>query len=132
MPKFVDVVYVGGVKVNTSTEEAALLNVAPAVTGVALDGTKKIITVTFAKPVFQNTLTTALLKAAVTFSAGGVTFVALGASDTVAVTFPRVVTITFDSAISGATNKFKIAADALCSGNGTGNALYTSAAVDAS
>lgn len=151
MPKFTagDDVYVGGVKLDNTTVTATAIATAVAaeatarntaiaaattakapVAGAAtLDGTKKIITIPYSIGIWKAS-TAAALKAAVTVATDGTTFGALGGSDTVEVSDFNLV-ITMESALTTATNKFKVAASALKSVYGVANAEFTTAALDA-
>lgn len=143
MPKFPsgDDVYVGGVKLeNTTVVSAAIAAaVAAATTGkvpapvaadIELDATKKIVTIPYDFAIFRNG-TVAEAKALVEIATDGTTFAALGASDTVTIDSMNLV-VTFDSALTLATNKLKIKAGVVKSAYGVLNALYTTAAIDAS
>ncbi len=90
---------------------------APEFSSLALTGINTIATITFDETVVSNVADDAALKAAVTFAADGSTYAALAAADTVAITDGKLV-VTFNSAVSGATNKIKIAASALKTTNG--------------
>ena len=97
-----------------------------------LTGTDKIVTITFSENVASNAIDAAALKAGVTIATNGTTFAALGASDTVAITSYKMV-VTFDSALTTATNKIKVAAGILKSVNGAIQAAITTTdAIDAS
>lgn len=103
----------------------------PAVASIELDDDFDVCTIIFNKPVFQNALSDAELKAAITIATDGETFGALNASDTVAIA-NKVLTITFNTALSTATNLIKIDAETLIDALGNLQAEYTSAALDAS
>lgn len=90
---------------------------APEYVSAAIDVAKKIVTLTFDADVLSNAADAAALKAAVTVATDGTTFAALGASDTVAVTTGKLV-VTFNAALTTATNKIKVAARALKTTNG--------------
>jgi len=134
MPKFPsgDDVYVGTDKLYKSSEIDTKIPEKPVPTGESLDDTKKIVTISFDKPIFQNELVSADFKALFTVATDGETFAELGASDTVVVTSNRVVTVTFDSALTTATNKIKMDAEAIMNSIGGLNDEYTTDALDAS
>lgn len=90
---------------------------APEFVSATVSGLDKIITLAFDNDVLNNLADVPALKAAITFASDGTTFAALGASDTVAVTAGDVV-VTMDSAITGSTNKLKIAGSSLKTTNG--------------
>lgn len=90
---------------------------APELVSAAVTGTDKIVTITMSETVLSNAADATALKAGVTIATDGSTFAALGASDSVAVTDGKLV-VTFNAALTGATNKIKIAADLLKSTNG--------------
>lgn len=139
MPKFTsgDDVYVGGVKLNDSTAEASLRAAAttakvPAAVSasVTLDATKKIVTIPYDFAIFRKG-TVAEQKALVEVSTDGTTFGALDASDAVTHDAMNLV-VTFNVALSTATNKIKVKAGAVQSAYGVANAEFTTAALDAS
>lgn len=140
MPKYVsgDTIYVGGVEVYdsdsvyTKTEIDTKIPLKPVPTGASLNDGKTIVTISFDKPIFQNELVTADFKALFEVATDGENFSALGASDTVEVTSNRVVTVTFDSALSTATNKVKMSAEAIMNSIGGLNEEYITEALDAS
>jgi len=70
------------------------------------------------------------LKAAITFAADGSAFNALGENDTVAISGKTVV-IKFNTALTGADNKVKIAAEALKDAAGNKIAEIQTEAIDA-
>lgn len=90
---------------------------APSIVSAAVTGTDKIVTITMSETVITNVVDAPALKAAVTVATDGTTFAALGGTDTVAITLGKVV-VTFNAALSGATNKIRIAADTVKSTNG--------------
>lgn len=105
---------------------------APEYESHTLDEDKKIVTITLSETVLSNAADAAALKAAVTIATDGTAYAALGASDTVAVTDGKLV-VTFNAALTTATNKIKIAADALKSTNGAiQTAEQVTDAIDAS
>lgn len=134
MPKFPsgDDVYVGDDILYKKTEVDTKIPLKPVPTGESLDATEKIVTISFDKPIFQNELVDADFKDLFTVATDGENFSALGASDTVAVTSNRVVTVTFDSALSTATNLIKMDAEAIMNSIGGLNDAYTTDALDAS
>lgn len=95
---------------------------APTYTSAAISDTSKVVTLTFSEAVESNKATPAELKAAVKFAADGTDFVALGETDTVAIVEGKLV-VTFNTALTTATNKIKVAANALK--DAAGNALAT-------
>lgn len=103
---------------------------APTFTSAAINTTKKIVTLTFSEDVTNATASGTALKAKVTVATDGTTFSALGASDTVAITGGKLV-VTFNSALSTATNKIKVGADAVADSAGNKNAECTTGAIDA-
>lgn len=104
--------------------------VAPTLANVAIDDSKKVVTITMNEKVSNATADLAALKAKVTVATDGTTFAALGASDSVAITGGKLV-VTFNSALSTATNKIKIGADALKDSAGNKNAEIVTNAIDA-
>lgn len=90
---------------------------APEFVSAAINTAKKVVTITFSETVVNNLADVAALKLATKIATDGTTFAALGASDSVAVTDGKLV-VTFDSALTTATNKFKIAASSLKTTNG--------------
>lgn len=105
--------------------------VAPTFTSAAIDATNKIVTLTFSESVVNATASITALKAKVTVATDGTTFAALGATDSVKISDGKLV-VTFNSALSTATNKIKIAGDALKDSAGNKNAEFTTDAIDAS
>jgi len=105
---------------------------APEYASHTLDEAKKVVTITMSETVLSNAADAAALKAAVTVATNGTTFAALGASDAVAVADGKLV-VTFNAALTTATNKIKIAADTLKSTNGAiQTAEQVTDAIDAS
>lgn len=86
----------------------------PTVVSLALDSTKKILTITFNENI-NVVVDAATLKAAITKSSDGVTYAALGGSDSISTPngSSNTLTITLNAAMTGATNAFKIAIGAL-------------------
>ena len=112
---------------NATTPVAA----APKLDGnVILDTAKKIVTITFDKEIKDATSND--LKAKVTFAADGNAFNALGESDTVAID-GKTLKVTFNQALTGSTNKIKIAAGAVkgTEDNASVNADITTNAISA-
>jgi hypothetical protein len=105
--------------------------VAPTLASVAIDDTKKIVTITMSEKVSNATADLAALKEKITIATDGTTFAALGANDKVAIINGKLV-ITFASALSTATNKIKVGADAVADSAGNKNAEYITDAIDAS
>lgn len=106
-------------------------DVVPTYDSVALDATKKIVTLTFSENISNATASNTALKAKVTVATDGTTFVALGATDTIAITAGKLV-VTFASALSTTTNKIKVGADAVKDIGNNKNAESTTAAINAS
>ncbi len=105
---------------------------APEYESHTLTGEDKIVTITFSETVLNNLADLPALKSATTFASNGTTFAALGESDTVAVTDGKLV-VTFNAALTTATNKIKVAANSLKSTNGAiQTAAQTTDAIDAS
>lgn len=105
---------------------------APAYQSAALNAGLTVATLTFDETLVNNLASIdPLLKANVTFAADGTTFSALVAGDAVALS-GSTLTVTFASALSGTTNKLKIAANSLkdAAGNVLASAV-TTAALDA-
>ncbi|MEH7073145.1 hemoblobin-interacting domain-containing protein [Neobacillus drentensis] len=73
---------------------------------------KKVVTLTFSENIFKTGTTDSALKSAVKFAANGTTFAALKTGDKVAISGKTLV-ITFETALSGNTNKIQIAANAV-------------------
>ena len=128
MPKFVegDDVYVGGVKISNDTASGVATK--PSVGSVQQEATNKIFRFVFDKPVFKYIVVEATFKAAFTLATDGTTFAALGASDTVTID-GKIVTVTFNVALTGATNKIKISASAVQDVFGNTNDVYTTSAL---
>jgi len=106
-------------------------NTAPAYQSAALNASLTVATLTFNEALVNNLADLPTLKAAVTFAADGTTFSALAAGDAVAIS-GSTLTVTFASALSGTTNKIKVAANSLK--DAAGNVLassVTTAALDA-
>lgn len=104
----------------------------PEFVSAALTGENKIVTITFSELVANNLADVPTLKAAVTVATDGTAFAALGVADSVAITNSKLV-VTFDSALSTATNKIRVAAGALKSTNGAIQAAaQTTGAINAS
>lgn len=101
---------------------------APALSNTAISGSNKIVTMAFTTAIQNNLTDAAALKAAITFASNGTTFSALGGSDTVTIDNDKLI-VTFNSAITGSSNKIKIAADTLKTANGAiqGTAITTPA-----
>lgn len=124
----------GGNAVNKSDLVEFLANVdtvAPTLSSAAIDSTKKIVTLTLSENVVNNTTDLTTLKAAIKLATNGTTFAALAAADTVAISGNTIV-VTFDSALSTATNKIRIDASALKDATGNPTAVITTGAIDAS
>lgn len=103
----------------------------PGYQSAALNAGLTVATLTFNEALVNNLADLPTLKAAVTFAADGTTFNALAAGDAVALS-GSTLTVTFASALSGTTNKIKIAANSLK--DAVGNVLasaVTTAALDA-
>ncbi|MDD4168888.1 MAG: S8 family serine peptidase [Desulfotomaculaceae bacterium] len=97
---------------------------APAYQSAAVDGTNKVVTLTFSENLAANT---ADLKGAVTVSTNGTTFTALGTGDTVAISGNTLV-VTFNTALTGSNNKIRVAANSLK--DGAGNILTAAFTTD--
>lgn len=105
---------------------------APEYSSHALTVGNTVVTITFSETVANNLTDIPALKAATTIATDGTTFAALGASDTVAITDGKLV-VTFNSALTTATNKIKVASASLKSTNGAIQAAdQTTDAIDAS
>ena len=128
MPKFNsgDEIYVGGNKV--ATEEELGSNSAPTCGSPQQEATNKIFRFVFDKPVFKYITVEATFKAGFKIATDGTTFASIGASDTVTID-GKVVTVTFNSALTGATNKLRIEAGMLQDVFGNVNAQYTTSAL---
>jgi hypothetical protein len=118
--------YVNGSLVTGSASATAL-----AVKISTLDTAKKVVTI------YLNQIVTAVgdaaaLKAGITIATDGTTYSALGASDTVAITGGSTIVVTFDSALSTATNKIKIAAGTVKDVFSINNAEAVTGTIDAS
>ena len=116
--------YSSTVDVNTITQDS----IAPTFTSAAIDSANKVVTLTFSESVLSNVADANALKAAITLSTDGTTFNSLGANDTVAITDGKLV-ITLESALSGNTNKIKVAANSLK--DAANNALKDAVITDA-
>ncbi len=89
----------------------------PVLNKVTLGADNKTVTIAFDEEAFNATTGTktvkeAALRAAVTFAADGATFGALGTTDTIELK-SGIITVKFASALSGSTNRIRIAGDAL-------------------
>lgn len=128
MPKFnaSDEIYVGENKV--ATEEELGSNSAPTCGSPQQEATNKIFRFVFDKPVFKYIVVEATFKAGFKLATDGTTFASLGGSDTVAID-GKVVTVTFNSALTGETNKLRIEASLLQDVFGNVNAQYTTGAL---
>lgn len=112
--------------------EALTCEYSPQYASHTLTGENKIVTITFTETVVNNLADVPALKAATTFASDGTTFAALGESDSVAITDGNLV-VTFNAALTTATNKIKIAANSLKTTNGAiQTAIQTTDAIDAS
>ncbi|OPX87533.1 MAG: Papain family cysteine protease [Pelotomaculum sp. PtaB.Bin104] len=98
----------------TTAVTTATLDTPPLYQSAAINGTNKIVTLTFSENLVANVTN---LKGAVTFSSNGTTFAALGASDTVAISGNTLV-VTFNTALTGSSNKIRVAANSLKDGAG--------------
>jgi hypothetical protein len=97
----------------------------------AIDSSKKTITLTFNENIAKATTTDALLKSGVNISTDGSTFTSLGSSDTVSISGKTMIII-FNSALTTATNKIKIATNTIKDSSGNKNSGdITTAAIDA-
>lgn len=106
-------------------------NTAPAYQSAVLNAGLTVATLTFNEALVNNLADLPTLKAAVTFAADGTTFSALAAGDAVAIS-GSTLTVTFASALSGTTNKIKVAANSLKDAAGNVLASFvTTAALDA-
>ncbi len=105
--------------------------VAPTLASVAISDTNKVVSLTFNEKIGNACADLTALKAKVTVATDGTTFSALGASDSVAITNGKLV-VTFNSALSTATNKIKVGADAIKDSAGNKNAEFTTDAINAS
>ena len=118
--------------VNVKNATTPVAAAAPKLDGnVTFDTDKKIVTITFDKEI--KDATSNALKAKVTFAADGSAFKALGESDTVAID-GKTLKVTFNTALTGTTNKIKIAAGAVkgTENNASVNADITTDSLDAS
>jgi len=85
----------------------------PTLSSVALDDTKKIATMAFNETIVNNRESIAALKYYTRLSTdGGTTYYGLADEDTVSIA-GKMLTVTFNTALSGTTNKIKIAANSL-------------------
>ncbi|KSU49921.1 hypothetical protein AS033_00720 [Exiguobacterium indicum] len=109
---------------------AKLDTTAPTLTGQTLSVDKKTVTLTLSEDVTNNLADAAALKAAIQFSANGTTFVPLNAADTVTLS-GKVVKVTFNTALAGATNKVKVNADALKDVSSNKNLEIVTSAINA-
>lgn len=105
--------------------------VAPTLSGATIDDTNKVVTLSFSEPIKNACKDIATLKTKVTLASDGTTFGALASGDKVAITNGKLV-VTFASALSTATNKIKVGADAVADSAGNKNAEFTTGAIDAS
>lgn len=83
--------------------------VPPVYQSAAINGTNKVVTLTFSENLLANVPD---LKSAVTFAANGTNFAPLGAGDSVAINENTLV-VTFNTALTGSSNKIKVAANSL-------------------
>lgn len=107
----------------------------PALSGVDISSDNKSMTLTFDQAIFKAG--TATIKNSVKISTDGITFKALGASDTVAISAPlppatttTTVVVNFGSALSSSNNKIQISAGILQNKYGRTNALITTSGMD--
>jgi uncharacterized protein YccT (UPF0319 family) len=103
---------------------------APTLTTTEIDGAKKVVTLTFSEDIVNATAGDTELKAAVTFAADGTNFSALGGSDTVAISDDTLV-VTFNAALTGTSNKIKVAVEALKDAAGNKAIEITTEAINA-
>ncbi|MCP1143672.1 hypothetical protein [Lysinibacillus endophyticus] len=99
--------------------------------GVSLDVTNKVVTLTFTEAITNNLVDPTALKAAVTVATDGETYEALAAEDEVEIS-GKTLKITFDSALTGATNTIKVNANALKDAVGNKTLEIITDAIDAS
>ncbi|MGO5075526.1 cell wall-binding repeat-containing protein [Clostridium sporogenes] len=85
---------------------------APVYKKATIDSTKKVVTLEFDEKVVNNLTDVPALKAAIQIATDGSTYVALGTNDTVEIKDGKLV-VTFENALSGTTNKIKVAANGL-------------------
>ncbi|NLY28530.1 MAG: calcium-binding protein, partial [Alcaligenaceae bacterium] len=100
---------VTGVTVTAEVMSLTVDTTAPAYASAVISGENKVVTLTYNKSLVSNVPD---LKAAVTFSANGKTFSALGTNDTVTIDGDKLV-VTFETALTGGTNAIKVAANSL-------------------
>lgn len=78
----------------------------------SVESTNKIVTLTFTDNIVNNLTSLDDLKNAITFATDGTTFIALGSTDVVTISGETLI-VTFNSALSGSTNKIKVAANTI-------------------
>lgn len=92
-------------------------SILPDLVSTVLDSTNKILTLTFSCSVVNNFESLTELKSAITFAADGVNYAVLDTKDSVTIE-GSILTVTFDTAVTGSKNRVKIAAGALKAANG--------------
>ena len=97
---------------------------------ISLDDEKKELTITFSEDIKNATDSEDALRNAITFAADGSAFKALASEDKVEISGKTVV-IKFNTALTGADNKVKIAAEALKDAAGNKIAEIQTDAIDA-
>jgi hypothetical protein len=104
---------------------------APTLVGSSISGNHKVVTLSFSEGLVNATAGDAALKEAVTFAANGTDFGALDGGDSVAINGASLV-VTFSAALTTATNKIRVAAQALKDAAGNKTVEITTGAIDAS
>jgi hypothetical protein len=104
---------------------------APTLTKAEISANHKSVTLTFSEDIVNATADAAALKVAVQLAKDGTTFAALAPTDTVAISGTTLV-VTFETALTTATNKIKVAAEALKDAAGNLTAVITTDTIDAS
>lgn len=103
-------------------------NTAPTLSKVTLAEDKESVAMTFSEPIYNATANVQALKNSVKFAANGTNFSALDPADGVAIAGKDLI-VTFDTALSGATNKIKVLANAIK--DKAGNVITTDTTTDA-
>lgn len=104
---------------------------APTFVAATIDATDKIVLIELSHVAFSaEPYATAGFKGLVQIATDGVTFGALAAADAAEIN-GKFIKVTFDAALTTATNVIKIAAAGLLSSAGVANALITTSAIDA-
>jgi hypothetical protein len=125
------VAIVRATSISDSTKYAeCTIKVIPEVTA-SIDSSNKVVTLTFSENIVNNLASLDDLKSSITFAANGLDFVKLGTDDSILISEKNLI-ITFYTALTGRTNKIKVAANTIKDIEGyiLGNEIITGNIVD--